>query len=70
MRHLWQKSGLFNHYLREDSLFVSRKHSVEDIEKARLKVSEEFRTKHKIEPTDTVVFLSPGKNNLHKFNIN
>lgn len=60
LRHLWQRSGLFNHLLREDTIFISRDHSVEDIEQARLKVSANFREKHKIQPTDTVVFFAPG----------
>ena len=60
IRHLWQKSGIFDHLIKEDTLLVSRDHSVEDIETARTKVGAEFRAKHKMNEDDTVVFLAPG----------
>lgn len=61
IRHLWKESGIFNHFIKDDStVIMSRKHSVENIERARLKVSAAFRNKHKINETDTVIFFAPG----------
>jgi hypothetical protein len=60
MRHLWQRSGLFPQYLRENSILASREHFLDDVEKARIKIRDEFRNKHKIDNEATVVFLAPG----------
>ena len=60
IRHIFSKSNEFNFLLKENSLYLSRHHSVEDIEKARKNVSEEFRAKHNIAENDTVIFFAPG----------
>jgi hypothetical protein len=60
IRHLWTKSGLFNHYVKESSILASREHSLDDIEKARSKLRDQFRAKYNIDNEGTVVFLSPG----------
>lgn len=60
VRHLYVKSGLFPQMVKENSILASREHSMEDFEKARSKISEEFRNKHNIKPDHTVVFLAPG----------
>lgn len=60
LRHIYQASGLFKHYVKEDSILSSRENSFADIEKAKIKVGENFRQKHNISADDTVVFFSPG----------
>lgn len=60
LRHIFIKSGLFNEFVKEDSILVSRFHSLDDVEKARLKVAEEFRKAHNLSSDNTLVFLAPG----------
>lgn len=60
IRHIYQKSGLFNHYVKENSILASREHSLDHIEKCRIKIKDEFRNKHKIDQEATVVFFAPG----------
>jgi hypothetical protein len=60
IRHLYERSGLFPHLLKENSLLASREHSMDDFEKARIKIGEQFRQKHNIQQDHTVVFLAPG----------
>lgn len=60
MKHIYIKSGLFNHFVKENSILASREHSLDHIEKCRLKIRELFRNQHKIDPEATVVFFAPG----------
>lgn len=60
LRHIYQKSGLFNDLVKENSVLASRDHSYDHIEKARVKVGEMFRDKHGLSSDATLVFLSPG----------
>lgn len=60
LRHVLSKSGLFKDFIFENSIMISRFHSLEDIEKARTKVSEEFRKENNLTPENTLVFFAPG----------
>jgi hypothetical protein len=60
LKHLWTKSGLFTDLVKENSILASRNHTFDDIEKARLKLRDEFRNKHNLDNDVTVVFLAPG----------
>jgi hypothetical protein len=60
LRHIYLKSGLFIDFVKENSIIASREHSFDHIEKARLKIKDEFRAKHGIENDATVVFFAPG----------
>jgi hypothetical protein len=60
LRHVYQKSGLFNEFIFENSIMISRNHSLDDIEKARNKVAEEFRIKYGLNSDNTLVFFAPG----------
>lgn len=60
LRHLYLKSGLFTDLVKQNSLLASRDHIFDDIEKARVKIAQEFRNKHNIDTDATVVFFAPG----------
>jgi hypothetical protein len=60
LKHIYIKSGLFNHLVKENSIYVSREHSLDHIERARMKIRDEFRQKHNIENDASVIFLAPG----------
>ena len=58
LRHLLSKTRPDR--VLDESILISRDYSVDDIEKSRKIVSQEFREKHKIEEDHTVIFFSPG----------
>lgn len=61
LRHVYSKcSNHFGHLLKENSILASREHFLDDIQKGRSIIRKQFRDTHKIEDSDTVVFLSPG----------
>lgn len=60
MRHIFIKSGLFKENVLENSIMVSRFHSLDDVEKARQKVSEDFRKAHNLSNENTLIFFAPG----------
>lgn len=60
LRHIFTKSGQFNEFIKENSILVSRYNSLDDIEKARKKVSEDFRKLHNLSSENTLVFFAPG----------
>ena len=60
LRHIYQKSGLFSEFIFENSIMISRNHSLDDIEKARNKVAEDFRAKYDLNSENTLVFFAPG----------
>ncbi len=64
LKHLWTESGLFKHHVLDNSLLASRHHSLDDIEKARSVINNNFRQKNNIDPDATVIFFAPGNTKL------
>jgi hypothetical protein len=60
IRHVYTKSGLFPHLVKENSILASRQFSLDHIEKARMKIQSQFREKHQIPSDATLIFLAPG----------
>jgi hypothetical protein len=60
LRHIFVKSGLFKDFIFENSIMVSRNHSLDHIERARMKIAEEFRKNHGFNAENTLVFFAPG----------
>ena len=60
LKHIFTKSGLFTDFVKENSIITSREHSLDHIERARLKIKDDFRNKHNIDTDSTVVFFAPG----------
>ena len=60
IRHLYSKSKELKPLLKEESLFINRKHFAADLEKAVDGVRHDFRERHRISQDGTVVFFAPG----------
>lgn len=59
LRFLFSNGG-FSHLVREHSIIISRQNHLNDVENARLKISEKFKEKKGINKNATCIFFAPG----------
>jgi len=59
LRFLFENGG-YSHLVKEKSIIVSRHNHLNDIENARLNISEKFKEKKNIDRNATCVFFAPG----------
>ena len=60
IRHIYSQSKELTPLLKEESLFINKKHFASDLEKGIATIRRDFRERHRLPQDGTVIFFAPG----------